>query len=198
MRCARRGISGPRKSSGTSPTASRKPECQRRGNPYRKASSRSVSPVVVGANAGSATNNSMSSCRSTGPCTWASIWVSSTRPAGRSAGSFLGLASSLRTSSKPATVTFESPSVGARKGGQGGAAIPPASISPNSAAMTLSIWPIIPSRSVARGSSLPANVNEVRLTRWVAARNSTTRNAESGRRHSEPAPELRTWGVANQ
>lgn len=42
-------------------------------------------------------------------------------------------------------------------------AIPPASISANSAAMTLSIRPISASRSVARGSSLPANVNVVRL-----------------------------------
>jgi hypothetical protein len=51
--CAlRRGMAGPRKSSGTSPTASRNPQCQRSGNPYRTASSRNVSPVLVRANAG--------------------------------------------------------------------------------------------------------------------------------------------------
>ena len=162
MRRARRGIAGPRKSSGTSATDNRNPQCQRKGNPYRAAICRRTSPVLVGANAGSATNNSTSFCRSRGPCTCASIWVSSTRPVGKSAGSFLGRASSWRTSRKLATVKFERPSVGARKGGHGGAAIPPASISANRAAMTFSIWPIIPSRSVARGSSLPANVNEVR------------------------------------
>ena len=117
----------------------------------------------VPANAGSATSSSTSCRNSIGPCTCASIWVSSTRPVSSSAGSRLGCASSPRTSSRRATVRLGTPSVGARNGGHGGAAMAPLSISANRAAMTLSIQLIMPSCSVARGSSLPANVKEVRL-----------------------------------
>src|SRR5712692_986697 len=99
MRRARRGIAGPRELSGTSRTWSRNPQCHCSGISYLMDRSRRIVPVAVSANAGSVTNNSTSSCKPTGPCTWASISVSSTRPASQSAGSLRGCGSALRTSS---------------------------------------------------------------------------------------------------
>jgi hypothetical protein len=129
---------------------------------YLLASSRRIAPVAVAANAGSPTNNSTSCCKSTGPWTCASISVSSTRPASPSDGSFRGCGSSWRMSNRRGMVSCATPSVGARNGGHGGAAIPLSPISASNAAITLCIRPMVPRRSVARGSSLPMNVKEVR------------------------------------
>jgi hypothetical protein len=52
------------------------------GSRICEASSRNAVPVRVAANAGSATKSSMSLCKSTGPCTCASICESSTRTVG--------------------------------------------------------------------------------------------------------------------
>ena len=106
MRRARRGITGPRKSAGISPTDNRNPMPMQRKSVSRGELAQNLSGFC-GANAGSATNNSMSSCRSIGPCTCASIWVSSTRPVGKSAGSVLGRTSSWKTSSSLARLSLK-------------------------------------------------------------------------------------------
>ena len=115
MRSANLGIAGPRKSSGTSRTGSRNPQCQCKSNPYLSASSMSVWPTRVCANAGSATNISTSRASMTGPWICASTPVSNTRPGSPTEGFGRRSRRILRASQNPLTVMPGTPSVSRTK-----------------------------------------------------------------------------------